>query len=280
MKNMTRKWGFIKQKYDSHDISFDKLTRLKNIQTIALPLMVNNRYWCSAVDDQGELGSCTSEAWSGLLEYNQCANGLGGKFFKNLSRLFIYYNERVIENTVNEDSGAELRDGAKALATYGVCPEVEWPYITSRFTIKPTPQCYTDGVTNEIVDYYALTTLNDMKSCLADGRCFVFGFNVYSDFQSQRMAGTGILNVPLASESLLGGHAVMAVGYDDKQSRFLIKNSWGKQWGLVDANNAGNFKLKGSNLGGYFTMPYDYITNPDLASDFWTVGNQKVTVKV
>jgi C1A family cysteine protease len=277
---MDRKWGFIKQKYDSRDVGFDKLTRLKNIQTISLPSIVNNRFYCSAVDDQGDIGSCTAEAWANLLEYNQCANGLGGKFFKNLSRLFIYYNERVIENTVNEDSGAELRDGAKALANYGVCPEVEWPYITNRFTRKPTPQCYADSVTNKIVDYYALTTLNDMKSCIADGRCFVFGFNVYEDFQSQRMADTGVLYVPKANESLLGGHAVMAIGYDDASQRFLIKNSWGKQWGLVNSLNSGNFHFKNSSLAGYFTMPYDYITNPDLCSDFWTVGNQRVTVKV
>jgi C1A family cysteine protease len=277
---MNRKWGFIKQKYDSKDVGFEKLKLLRNIQTVSLPSLVNNRFWCSAVDDQEDIGSCTSEAWTNLLEYNQCANGLGGKFFKNLSRLFIYYNERVIEGTVSEDSGAELRDGAKALANYGVCPESEWPYDTAKFTDKPTTKCYTDAITNKIIDYYALTTLNDMKSCLADGRCFVFGFNVYDDFQSQRMTDTGVLNVPDSSENLLGGHAVMAVGYDDKSKRFLIKNSWGKQWGLTDSNNAGNFKQKGSSLAGYFTMPYDYITNPDLASDFWTVGNQKVVVKI
>jgi C1A family cysteine protease len=157
---------------------------------------------------------------------------------------------------------------------------VDWPYITSRFTTKPTDKAYEDSIVNKIIDYYALTNLNDMKTCLADGRCFVFGFNVYEDFQTQRMSDTGILNMPKDSESMLGGHAVMAVGYDDKSQRFLIKNSWGTHWGLVDGNNAGNFKLKNSHLGGYFTMPYDYITNPDLASDFWTVGNQKITVKV
>src|ERR1035437_2887293 len=118
---MNRKWGFIKQQYDSRDVNFEKLRFLKNIQTISLPAIVNNRFYCSAVDDQGDMGSCTSVAWVNLLEYNQCANGLGGKFFKNLSRLFVYYNERGIEDTVNQDSGAELRDGVKALATYGVC---------------------------------------------------------------------------------------------------------------------------------------------------------------
>ena len=94
---------------------------------------------------------------------------------------------------------------------------------------------------------------------MAAGQCFVFGFEVYDYFESDQMANTGVLQLPQPSESDLGGHAVMAIGYNDSQQRFLIRNSWGKGWGL-----------KG-NLDGYFTMPYTYITNPKLASDFWTV---------
>lgn len=253
------KFGWRKQKEDSRDLKFEKLSLLKNIQTVTLPISANNRFWCSEVEDQGNLGSCTANAWAGLLQYNECKNGNGGKNYKDLSRLFIYYNERSIENTINQDSGAELRSGAKALSTYGTCPEKEWPYIISKFQQTPPTQSYTDSLQYRIVNYYALNTLNDMKSCLSSGRCFVFGFNVYDYFQSDQMANTGVLNMPQSTEKSLGGHACLAIGYDDTQKRFLIKNSWGKNWGL-----------KG-NLTGYFTMPYDYMTDLNLASDFWTI---------
>ena len=103
-------------------------------------------------------------------------------------------------------------------------------------------------------------TLTNLKTCIAAGRCFVFGFDVYDGFESETVANTGVLQLPTATESLLGGHAVMAIGYNDEQKRFLVKNSWGKKWGLP------NPKYR-----GYFTMPYEYITDKNLASDFWTI---------
>ena len=263
--DMNRKYTWKKQKEDARDYTFEQFATLKKISTTGLPSTVNNRLFCSAVEDQGQLGSCTANAWAGLLQYNECKNGRGGKLYNDLSRLFIYYNERVIENSVNTDSGAELRDGATSIAKQGVCIEKEWPYNINKFTIKPTAKCYTDALPNIIHSYYSLdstnstTLLNNLKSCLAAGQCFVFGFEVYDYFESDQMANTGVLQLPQPSESDLGGHAVMAIGYNDSQQRFLIRNSWGKGWGL-----------KG-NLDGYFTMPYAYITNPKLASDFWTV---------
>jgi C1A family cysteine protease len=258
-----RKYGWKKQKHDSRDLVFEKLVAKKNLQKISLPAAVNNRFWCSAVEDQGNLGSCTANAWAGLLQYNECKNGKGGAGYRDLSRLFIYYNERVLEGTpVSQDSGAELRSGAKVISNQGVPIEMTWPYNINKFAVKPSVQAYTDALPYKIVNYYSLTTLNDMKTCLASGRCFVLGFNVYDYFQSQQMASTGILNMPKSSESLLGGHAVLAVGYNETQKRFLVKNSWGKGWGLPNPN-----------LDGYFTMPYAYMTDPNLASDFWTTSD-------
>ena len=99
-----------------------------------------------------------------------------------------------------------------------------------------------------------------MQTCLASGQCFVFGISVYDSFESQQVASTGVVPMPnLQTEQLLGGHAVMAIGYNNAQKRLLVRNSWGLDWGLS------------GNLKGYFTLPYDYVTNPNLASDFWTV---------
>jgi C1A family cysteine protease len=94
-----------------------------------------------------------------------------------------------------------------------------------------------------------------MKGCLASGYPFVFGFSVYTEFESDTVATTGVLNMPSPKEKLLGGHAVIAVGYDDKTQRFIVRNSWGAKWGIK----------------GYFTIPYAYLTDPNLAADFWTI---------
>lgn len=262
-----RKYTWIKQRLDVRDRNIKHLAQIRKFSDAPLPSKVSNRKYCPAVFDQGQLGSCTGNAWSGLLGYNECLNGKGGKLYRDRSRLFIYYNERVIENTVDVDSGAELRDGVRAIANLGVCNEGEWKYNIEQFTVKPSQNCYINAAKNKIHSYYSLDgstpqiTLHNLKSALANKHCFVFGFSVYDSFESQEMANTGILKMPSENENLLGGHAVMAIGYDDFDSTFLIRNSWGTGWGLS------------GNLSGYFKMPYEYISNPNLASDFWTAIN-------
>jgi len=172
------------------------------------------------------------------------------------SRLFIYYNERVIEGTEDQDAGAMIRDGIKSIAKQGVCPELEWPYLIRKFRTKPETKCYRDALDNQALTYYRVTqTINQMKGCLAAGYPFVFGFSVYESFESSAVARTGKAPMPKPRETLLGGHAVMAVGYSDAQKRFTVRNSWGTKWGMK----------------GYFTLPYDYLLSSDLASDFWTI---------
>ena len=143
-----------------------------------------------------------------------------------MSRLFIYYNERAIENSVGSDSGAEIRDGIKTLATQGCCPETEWPYIISKFTQKPVANCYTDAKKHIIQSYYRVNTLNDMQTCIASGYPFVLGFTVYESFESQQVANTGIVPMPAPGEQVLGGHCVMAMAYDNSTQRFMCENSW------------------------------------------------------
>src|ERR1019366_3465840 len=123
------------------------------------------------------------------------------------------YNERAMEGTVGEDSGAQIRDGVKSLVKLGVCPESEWPYVITQFTKKPSPACYKDAAQHKVSSYHRILTLVQMRQCLAEGFPFVFGFTVYESFESPAVAKTGKLNLPKPGEKNLGGHSVCAVGY-------------------------------------------------------------------
>ncbi len=219
-----------------------------------LPANIDLRPKFPPVYDQGQLGSCTANAIGGAIHFERRKQKLKPEFTP--SRLFIYYNERVMEHTVNSDAGAQIRDGIKCVASKGDCPESEWPYDIARFADKPATACFKDALKYQAVQYQRVPqVLNQMKGCLASGYPFVFGFSVYTEFENEKTAKTGVANMPGIKEKLLGGHAVVAVGYDDKEQRFIVRNSWSNQWGMK----------------GYFTMPYAYLTDPNLADDFWTI---------
>jgi C1A family cysteine protease len=218
-----------------------------------LPAKADLRVQCPPVYDQGQLGSCTANAIAGAIQFDRLKQKLAD-FVP--SRLFIYYNERVIEHSVASDSGAQIRDGIKSVAKQGDCPETEWPYAIAKFKTKPPAACYKDALKYKAVSYQRVTqTLGQLKGCLASGWPFVFGFTVYESFESAAVAKSGHVPLPASGESVVGGHAVVGVGYDDAQQRFIVRNSWGAGWGLK----------------GYFTLPYAYVTGTDLASDFWTI---------
>jgi len=231
----------------------------------ALPTKVDLRPNCPPVYDQGQLGSCTANAIAGAIEFDQKKQGVP-EFTP--SRLFIYYNERVLEGTSpSVDSGAQIRDGIKSVASLGACKEKSWPYDdhntdpkpcpTCAFAKKPSANCYTEAKLHKIKVYQRLNSavLNTLKGCLAGGYPFVFGFTVYESFESQQVAKTGIVPMPGPKEKVVGGHAVLAVGYDDATQQFIVRNSWSTTWGLQ----------------GYFMMPYGYLTSTNLADDFWTI---------
>ena len=231
----------------------DKRDFTYQIRAVSNPPLVDMRTHCPPVRDQGQLGSCTSFAITGAVEFNFLK--LGHKDFEP-SELFVYYNERLIEGSTGQDAGAYLRDGAKAINTYGVAPEKDWPYDINKFANKPSNKSYLDARKDRAVQYARVQQQIDiMKTCLAQGNPFVIGFTVYDSFMTDAVAANGIVPMPdFTTESVQGGHAVCVVGYDDSNSWWIVRNSWSDQWGDK----------------GYFYMPYQYFTDNNLADDLWT----------
>lgn len=250
MNRKIKGYGWVPDLPDQRDLRYAAPRRI----LAKLPARCDLRPACPAVLDQGELGSCTANAIASAHRYDQMRQAVAGHFLP--SRLFIYYNERSLEGTVKEDAGAQIRDGIKTLAKQGACPESLWPYDIAKFAKRPPRAAYREAEKHQAILYQRLTpTLRQLKGCLAEGYPFVFGFSVYESFESAAVARTGKAPLPGKNERSIGGHAVLATGYDDRRQRFIIMNSWGAGWGDK----------------GYFTLPYAYLTSDGLADDFWTV---------
>jgi len=246
----TARYGWVPDLPDQRDHFYATLPEVMT----TLPSSVDLRPHCPPVYDQGQLGSCTANAIAAAMQFDEMKQKFQNLFVP--SRLFIYYNERAIEGHVNTDSGAQIRDGIKSVSKLGDCPETLWPYDITKFTQKPPKACYDQAKKYKAVSYQRLIQdLNQFKGCLASGYPFVFGFTVYEGFESQQVAKSGHATMPLPGEKVIGGHAVVAVGYDDSNQWFIVRNSWGPSWGM----------------GGYFTMPYAYLDSNNLSSDFWTI---------
>jgi C1A family cysteine protease len=250
MPHTIKRFGWIPDFPDKRDIPYLASRAILR----KLPSKIDLRPKCPPVYDQGDLGSCTANAIGAAFEFELIRQKPSKDFVP--SRLFIYYNERVIEHSVESDNGAQIRDGMKSINKNGVCPESLWPYEPKKFSLRPAPSCYAEALNHQALSYHRVAqTLNQMKGCLMEGYPFVFGFTVYESFESPAAAKTGKINMPSKNESVIGGHAVVAVGYDDALKRFIVRNSWGPGWGLK----------------GYFTMPYEYLLENNLSDDFWTI---------
>jgi C1A family cysteine protease len=181
------------------------------------------------------------------------------------SRLFIYWNERDMEGTTASDSGAYIRDGIKVLRKFGTPREQTWPYLITKFTDKPPKPAFVEAEKNQSLTYERILTpatnpVSDMLSCLAAGYPFVTGIAVYESFESAKANSTGVIPMPSKAESLLGGHAIVIVGYDQKKQQFIFRNSWGTSWGDI----------------GYGYIPFNYLTNKGLSSDMWVIKTVEV----
>jgi C1A family cysteine protease len=237
-----------KEPIDTRDYQYTLSSRLS-------PDSVDLREYCTKIENQGALGSCTGQAIACAIE---CLNKRTGKpsKVKDVSRLYIYYYERLLEGTVRYDSGAYIRDGIKATSRWGAPLESYWPYVIRKFANQPSISAQKDGAKRKVTLYEKITTLEGCIDALANGYTPIVGFLVYSSFMNRAVVNSGMMPYPnVNTETLLGGHAVLLVGYDNATQRFIAKNSWGVGWGD----------------NGYFYMPYQVIDNRDMSDDFWII---------
>ena len=232
-----------------------------------LPAKVDLRTKLPPVYNQGRIGSCTANAIAAAIQFDRRKSKQKPDFVP--SRLFIYYNERAVEGSITTDSGAQIRDGIKQVAKLGVPPETLWAYDDTpalsdggpwpsgaKPAQKPSASAYTQAAKYQAISYQRLPrTLNSFRGVLAEGFPFVFGFSVYENLYGADGKPRATVPLPGPKDQLLGGHAVLAVGYDDAKQVFIVRNSWGPK----------------NQDKGYFYMPYAYLTEEGLSDDFWTI---------
>lgn len=242
--------GGIRDVPDSRDRRYEPPAAL----LVRLPSKVDLRNLLPPAYNQYEINSCTANAIAAAMEFDDLKQGM--KDVTTPSRLFIYYNERTMEGNADREVGGQIRDGIKSVASQGVCTEGVWPYLKANVLKKPSKRAYSLARKYRAVEYQRMMHhLDQLKSCLADGYPFVFGIKVFTSFQGAAVKRTGKLDMPRRGEKAIGLHAVLAVGYEDQSRRFIVRNSWGRQWGTH----------------GYFTMPYEYLLDPEISHDFWTI---------
>ena len=219
-----------------------------------LPAVVDLRRHCPPVYDQLHLNSCSANAIAAALRYEELKEGRPD--VPPPSRLFIYYNERVLAGVVGTNSPVSLRDGYRTVTKLGACAETLWPYEARRFRRQPTPSCFRTARRHRAIAYYRIRrSIRPLRVCLAERYPFVLAMAVHQSMGGRDVRRTGVVPMPARGDKLRGGHAVLAVGYDHLRRLIIFRNSWGRTWGEH----------------GYGYLPYAFFASPDLSWDFWTM---------
>lgn len=244
---------------------------------VAMPPTIDLSPQFSPIEDQGEFGSCVGHGTVGALEYLEIwelaaklkpgtnAPEVFADIFNPLSRAFVYDNARIIDGTsLSQDAGTTITSAIRSIKQAGICRETTWPYAAANLAENPSAAAYAEAQLHKIVWDYQLDNrnLNQLKQCLAWKYPVVFGITCYQSMMTEDVLKTGYIPFPAEDEQALGGHCMCLVGYDDASSRFKVRNSWGTSWGDQ----------------GYGYIDYAYLTNPYLASDFWTLRKNSPNV--
>jgi len=256
-----KRYGWKPDFPDKRDLKYSFIGEAYPLHTT----MLTDKYNFSKPYDQGALGSCTGNGIAFLDQFwfmnKSTTPNPSAKVFMP-SRLFIYWWERFIEHSVPYDAGAQIRDGIKVLAKKGACEEDKWPYDISKFAEKPDHDAIEQARIFQALEYQRIDppTRGALLQALDEGHPIVFGFTVYESFESPAVASTGVVPMPAPNEAILGGHCTVIVGYNVDDDYFLVRNSWGENWGI----------------SGYFKMPAAYVTDTNLAADFWIITKMEV----
>lgn len=253
MSTFNYKFGWVKDKEDIRDLKYTPVFS----ENTTLPTTFSLETNMPEVLDQGQLGSCTANAICNAVRKLAIDEKIDTRA---RSRLFLYYNEREMEGNVSEDSGAQIRDGIRSVNDLGICYEETWPYDISQFATKPNTESYTEGLQHRSVKYQRVSQAEaDIKHALFSGYPVIFGFTVYESIRNPSVGKSGIVPYPKKSESVLGGHAIILTGWNDKNRLFQFENSWGTSWGDK----------------GYGYLPYKYVLDSNMCSDFWIIEYTK-----
>lgn len=229
------------------------MTSYFGITPSTLPLTVDLRPKCSPVSAQGDMDSCVAFAIIGAMEYLE---NLQNDKFISLSPQFVFYNERVLEGTTEQNAGTYIEDGLLVVSKYGACELSLWPYNDQNLYTKPNDAAYADAAKRKALSYSPVAQdQTSVMTKLNAGFPIVFGCLVYSDFESPEVEKSGLVHIPAKDEKMLGGHSMLIVGYDLPDQRFLVRNSWGPNWGI----------------SGYCWMPFAYLLSPGLANSFYSI---------
>lgn len=250
----SRRYGCIPDHPDARDLMFVAPPGL------SLPDKVDLSANMPPVMDQGQIGSCTGHGSTAAM---RAAIIKAGRPDVPLSRLYAYYNGRAYEGTTGQDAGAMIRDVVKGLVKFGAPDEALWPYVPTKFWVTPPAKAYADGERRQVLQYHRVSVgISSLKQALAAGFPVIIGVSLYESFESAGVAASGQVPMPdTGRESMLGGHCMLAFGYDDARRSVQVRNSWGERWG--DHGNC--------------WMPYGYF-EPAYAADFWAITQVEAEV--